>query len=530
MTRSLLLILCVIIIGIHNHNLKPLIKKSNDLRFEAASLSNNLIEHDTAPFPSKIDRIIEFGKLLLGKPYRYKVSNLVQLDCSGFISYIFSEFEVQLPRISTSIGTYVEPIALGDIKKGDLLFFKGRNIKSNSISHVAMVIAVTNGHIKMMHSCDRGVVIDELESLEYYKKRLIKGGRIAGLVEPTMPINLKFEQDSTIHKNHISPENDSISIMGVGDMMLGSNFPSPAYLAPNDGKDILIPVKGIIEKADIAFGNLEGAILSDNGNAKHCSNPNDCFAFKMPNHYVNYFKEAGFNVLSIANNHIGDFGDNGRDNTVKVLTDASIHFAGLINYPYKTFDKNGIKYGFCAFAPNNGTVCINDSLNAVSIVKHLDSICDIVIVSFHGGAEGASRTHITRKNELFLGENRGNPYKFARTVIDAGADIVFGQGPHVTRAIDIYKGRFIAYSLGNFATYGRFCLKGACGKAPIVNVMVNKRGEFLTGKIYSTKQIGKGGPIIDTEQTALNEIINLTKTDIPECTLRIMNNGLIYKN
>ena len=160
---------------------------------------------------------------------------------------------------------------------------------------------------------------------------------------------------------------------------------------------------------------------------------------------------------------------------------------------------------------------------------NLNSICDIVIVSFHGGAEGSSRSHLTRSDELFLGENRGNPYKFARTVIDAGADIVFGHGPHVTRAIDIYKGKFIAYSMGNFATYGRFNLKGICGIAPIIKLFVNNKGEFLSGNIFSTKQVGEGGPIIDDDQLVLKEIINLTKSDIPESQIIIDETGLISK-
>ena len=322
---------------------------------------------------------------------------------------------------------------------------------------------------------------------------------------------------------------DSVSIIGVGDMMLGTNFPSANYLSPDDGKSILDPVKSIIENADIAFGNLEGAILSGSGKAKTCANPDVCYAFKMPDHYVNYFKDAGFDVLSVANNHVSDFGDAGKENTAKLLKNAGINFAGLLEYPFTTFEKDGIKYGFCAFAPNNGTVDINDSANAIKIVKKLNSICDIVIVSFHGGAEGSTRNHITREDELFLGENRGNPYKFARTVIDAGADIVFGHGPHVTRAVDIYKGKFIAYSMGNFATYGRFNLKGICGIAPIIKLYVNKKGEFLSGKIVSTKQIGEGGPIIDEEQLVLKEIINLTKSDVPESQIVVEPNGFIHK-
>lgn len=322
---------------------------------------------------------------------------------------------------------------------------------------------------------------------------------------------------------------DSISIIGVGDMMLGTNYPSASYLPINDGKDILTPVKYILENADITFGNLEGVILSEGGTVKSCSNPSSCYAFRMPNHYVNYFKDAGFDLLSVANNHVGDFGDVGRQNTVKLLEEAGIKFAGLIKYPFTTFEKNGIKYGFCAFAPNNGTISINDSKNAIKIVQHLDSTCDIVIASFHGGAEGSSHTHLTRSDELFLGENRGNPHKFARTIIDAGADIVFGHGPHVTRAIDLYKGKFIAYSMGNFATYGRFNLKGLSGLAPIIKLYVNQKGEFMSGMIYSTKQIGEGGPIIDDDNSVLQEIINLTKTDVPESEIVINQNGYFSK-
>jgi len=322
---------------------------------------------------------------------------------------------------------------------------------------------------------------------------------------------------------------DTISIIGVGDMMLGTNYPAESYLPPEDGKNILTPVKQIIENADISFGNLEGAILSGTGTVKTCTNPAVCYAFKMPNHYVNYFKEAGFDVLSIANNHVSDFGETGKENTVKMLDGVGIKYAGLLNYPYTTFEKNGIKYGFCAFAPNNGTVDINDSDNAAKIVKQLNSICDIVIVSFHGGAEGSSKSHLTRSDELFLGENRGNPYQFARTVIDAGADIVFGHGPHVTRAIDIYKGKFIAYSMGNFATYARFNLKGICGIAPIIKLFVNKKGEFLSGTIYSTKQVGEGGPVIDEDKTVIKEIINLTKFDVPESQIMLDENGVITK-
>ena len=312
--------------------------------------------------------------------------------------------------------------------------------------------------------------------------------------------------------------------------MLGTNYPNNSYLPPNDGKNILQPVKEILAKGDVVFGNLEGVILTGEGTVKKCSNPQVCYAFKMPNHYVDYLTEAGFNLLSIANNHIRDFGSVGTANTIRVLNKAGIHHAGLVECPYITFEKNGIKYGFAAFAPNTGTVPINDYVSAKKIISHLDSICDIVIISFHGGAEGAAMKHITRKTEMFLGENRGNPYEFARMAIDAGADVVLGHGPHVTRAIDIYKGKFIAYSLGNFATYGRFNLSGPNGIAPIIELDLSVDGTFISGKINSTKQLGEGGPVLDEKNSALNDIKVLTRTDIPECILKIESDGTITTN
>ena len=336
-----------------------------------------------------------------------------------------------------------------------------------------------------------------------------------------------FSQNLAISDDATQVKLKTIKIIGVGDIMLGTNFPNSSYLPPNSGKDILLPVKEIISKGDVSFGNLEGVILTGEGPVKKCSDPKVCYAFKMPDHYVNYLVEAGFNLLSVANNHTRDFGSVGAANTLRILNKAGIPHAGLEECPYTTFKKDGISYGFAAFAPNTGTIKMNDYTTARKIISHLDSISDIVIISFHGGAEGSAMKHITRKTEIFLGENRGNPYEFARMAIDAGADVVLGHGPHVTRAIDVYKGRFIAYSLGNFATYCRFNLSGSNGIAPIIEIDVDNNGKFLRGKIHPYKQIGEGGPIIDEQNQAVKEIQELTQTDIPECILNIQSDGII---
>jgi hypothetical protein len=478
-----------------------------------------------------LDRVINFGKTLLGKPYRYRTTSGNILDCSGYISYIFSQVDLNLPKSSGQLAAKVLKISKDKIQKGDLLFFKGR--KGNQVGHVSMVIEVEGKRITMMHSCRRGILIECYNDNIYYTSRFLFAGRL-----PVTPCSAEQAQPSSASITETvvcagpsmdSTTTDTIRIIGVGDIMLGTNYPNKSYLPPEDGKDILLPVKPYISKADVAFGNLEGGFLTGEGTVKKCSNPDICYAFKMPDHYVNYLTDAGFDVVSIANNHVRDFGTEGTTNTIKVLNEAGLSYAGLEAYPFTVFEKNGITYGFAAFAPNTGTVKINDYDSARSIVSHLDSVCDIVIVSFHGGAEGPGYTHITRKQESFIGEDRGNPYEFARVVIDAGADIVFGHGPHVTRAIDIYKDRFIAYSLGNFATYGRFSLGFPNGFAPIVEVAVNSKGEFINGQIYSIKQPGRGGPVIDEENTALKEITKLTKSDIPECGLTINADGSILR-
>ncbi|TRZ66491.1 CapA family protein, partial [bacterium] len=192
-------------------------------------------------------------------------------------------------------------------------------------------------------------------------------------------------------------------------------------------------------------------------------------------------------------------------------------------------EKDGIKYGFAGFAPNRGTCNINDLEKAKDIVKEIKLECDIVIVFFHGGAEGISAQHIPMRHEVFLGENRGDVYEFAHAVVDAGADIVFGSGPHVTRAVELYKDRFIAYSLGNFCTYGKFSLSGAMGIAPIIKVFVNKKGEFQKGEIIPVKQIKRGFTVKDESGSVINIIRQLTRSDIPSSKISINDDGLIEK-
>jgi len=333
-------------------------------------------------------------------------------------------------------------------------------------------------------------------------------------------------QSQVVAQPPASTDKKLISIIGVGDIMLGSNYPAEKYLPPNDGKDILKDVQDILQDADITFGNLEGCIL-DSGGVTAKVGCKMCFAFRMPEKYAENLRPAGFDVVNIANNHIRDFGTAGTDNTLKMLKEWGIQTAGLENVPTVTFEKNGVKYGFAGFAPNHGTNSLSDIAAAQQMVRDLKKVSDIVIISFHAGAEGSNHQHVTRKPEVFYGESRGNVYEFAHAVIDAGADVVFGHGPHVTRAVEVYKDRFIAYSLGNFATYALFNLKGPTQLAPLMKVFVDKTGKFSHADITPIIQLGKGIPTVDPQKRVISLIRELTQADFPESKLKIDDKGHI---
>lgn len=323
----------------------------------------------------------------------------------------------------------------------------------------------------------------------------------------------------------------NIVITGVGDIMLGTSFPSVKYLPPHDNPYLLLEsVADSLRDADITFGNLEGSFLNDGPAAKKCRDTTICYLFRMPERYISALTATGFDILSLANNHFGDFGQPSRKRTKEILDSVGIRYAGLIEYPWSIFEKDSVIYGFCAFAPNAGTMDINDIEGAASIVSMLNDTCDIVIVSFHGGAEGKDYQNVPRAPEIFHGEGRGDVYRFAHTLIDNGADVVFGHGPHVARAIEVYKERFISYSLGNFCTYGRFNLAGPNGLAPIVRLNVDSQGKFLSGKIIPAFQPWPGGVRYDSSGQVIKKIRELVAADFPESVINISENGKItYK-
>jgi len=307
---------------------------------------------------------------------------------------------------------------------------------------------------------------------------------------------------------------DTITVAMTGDIMMGTTYPD-TMLPRRDGALLFQDVKTILQRADIAVGNLEGAICDGGESTKEGPNT---YAFRTPTTYGRWLKEAGYDFLSMANNHANDFGEEGIRSTEHVLQQQGIKYAGLAGRVESAIiERKGLKIGLCAFGHNAYTLRHTDEeLKTVGrIVDNLVKHADIVIVSFHGGAEGTRYSHLPDSMETFFKEKRGHLRRLAHFCIDHGADIVYGHGPHVVRAVEVYRGRFVAYSLGNFCTPYGMNLKGISGYAPVIEVRTDRKGRFLSGHIHSFVQQRGTGPRRDNARYATQQIRQLSLHDIP---------------
>jgi hypothetical protein len=316
-----------------------------------------------------------------------------------------------------------------------------------------------------------------------------------------------------------------ISVAAVGDIMIGTDYPKN-ILPDDDGVGFLKDVAPILSSTDVAFGNLEG-VLQDGGEpVKVCKVPENCYLFRSPTRYAQYLRDAGFDVMSLANNHARDFGEEGRDSSMRALDAVGILHSGREGDVAKWTVK-GRRFAMIAFAPNVGAHQLNDIPTARTLVSALAAQNDVVIVSFHGGAEGEGAERLTFSREIFHEEDRGNVVEFSRAMVDAGADLVLGHGPHVARAMELYRDRLIAYSLGNFATYYGISVTGNRGIAPILIANIDGEGRFISAKLESTVQIRPGGPQPDVEKRALKMVRGLTQEAFPDGQLAIADSGEI---
>jgi poly-gamma-glutamate capsule biosynthesis protein CapA/YwtB (metallophosphatase superfamily) len=303
---------------------------------------------------------------------------------------------------------------------------------------------------------------------------------------------------------------DSITIQAVGDIIPGTNYPDNRL--PSD-RNQLIPnsVRTHLQKADILFGNFESSLTNHPNTSKDINN-GQVFAFRSPPTYAKLFADVGFDVLNVANNHSLDFGTVGFKDTIKNLKAVGIETLGHKNQ-ILLLQANNIPVAMIGFAPYDIYNSINDIQTAKKLVKEAKKNANIVIISMHAGAEGTEALNVKNTTEFFYGENRGNSIKFARTMIDAGADLVLGHGPHVPRAMEMYKGKLIAYSLGNFLGYRTLSTAAETGYSMILEVKLNPKGNLESGKIVPVTMDGQGIPHIDQRFRTVGLVRNLNNNN-----------------
>jgi poly-gamma-glutamate capsule biosynthesis protein CapA/YwtB (metallophosphatase superfamily) len=179
------------------------------------------------------------------------------------------------------------------------------------------------------------------------------------------------------------------------------------------------------------------------------------------------------------------------------------------------------------FAPYPWAQDLRDLPAAEALVRKADRWADLVVVTMHAGAEGAEHRHVMPGNESFLGENRGNVVAFAHDVIRAGADLVVGSGPHVLRGMEWYRGRLIAYSLGNFVGYRTLNTAGVTGVTAILRVELARDGSLEKGTLVPLTIAGNGIPRSDRSRAALRIVRTLSREDFGVRAIRVSQVGAL---
>jgi Bacterial capsule synthesis protein PGA_cap len=313
-----------------------------------------------------------------------------------------------------------------------------------------------------------------------------------------------------------------VAIVATGDIVMGST----PNLPPDGGRSFFSDVQTDLA-GDVVLGNLEGT-LSTGGASKCGPESTSCFAFQTPPSYARWLAQAGFTVMNLANNHAYDFGASGLRQTIDALNGAGLRYTGRPGQV--TVQRVGqLRVALVGFASYPWAASLTDIPAAKRLVRRASRLADVVVVTMHAGAEGTDRQHVSRGTERFLGENRGDAVRLSHAVIDAGADLVVGHGPHVLRGMEWYKRRLIAYSLGNFAGYKVFSLGGALSTSAILRVTLRGDGTFETGRLVPTRLVGSGLPALDPAETAHGVVRSLSRADFGRRAVKISSDGVLSR-
>jgi len=321
---------------------------------------------------------------------------------------------------------------------------------------------------------------------------------------------------------------NAIRFSAAGDTMLGSDLRrGDAGLPPGNGEALFADVAPFFQATDVAFLNVEGTLADGLPSTKCGPNSSNCYAFRTPTRYTAALTAAGIDVVSNANNHSMDLGPAGMDATLAALDAAGIAHASRYG-DIATLSVDGLSVA--VVAAHSGSCCLNvnniEEVQAAIIQADMDA--DIVVFSFHGGAEGSGARHVPGAVEVAWGERRGDVKALARAAVDAGADLVLGHGPHVLRAMEVYRGRLVAYSLGNFCGYRQFGTRGGhSGTSLILDATLAENGVLMSAKLHPMMLDGEGVPHPDESNRAFDAIRSLSAADFPETGVAVQEDGTL---
>lgn len=264
------------------------------------------------------------------------------------------------------------------------------------------------------------------------------------------------------------PDSNALTMVFVGDIMLSRDI-GKTMAEQDDWTYPFEYVKDYLQNADLAFGNLEGPI---SGRGK---NQGSIYSFNADPFVISGLTDAGFDVMSVANNHIFDYGRDAFLDTLALLKISGIDaVGGGVNFEDAhrpvVHDVKGTKVAFLGYT-NLYPRSFGDK-NSVPAISYLDegvmkhdieiakTLADIVVVSFHWGDEYETKHNAWQE-------------RIAREAIDAGASLVIGHHPHVVQEVEEYRGAYIAYSLGNFIFDQNF--SEDTGRGLILEVKINNK-------------------------------------------------------
>lgn len=346
------------------------------------------------------------------------------------------------------------------------------------------------------------------------------------------------------------PKPASLRLAMVGDINLGTAT-LPDGIPPDSGRGLLDASRPALV-GDLVIGNFEG-VLADTGTSNKCGRLRaaerparrkrarrpvvdtvtarpGCYAFRTPTALAPRLVEAGFTHLNLANNHANDYGPAGRESTERMLDSLGLRVYGPLGRIAIDTVRRGdsvATVGLIGFATYPFAYDLLDIARSAQVVDSVRPLVDLLVVTFHGGAEGVRALRVPESAESLGREPRGDLRLWARAVIDAGADAVIGHGPHVLRGIEFYRGRPIVYSLGNFLTYRGFNLDGPLGITGVLQLEFATDRRLLHARLVPMAQRPRAGPEPDASAAALDLVRRLSAEDFGASAARVESGGAI---